>query len=117
MAAPTIVAGSGTVFTGHWHGGGTITGGGVTGGTITGGTTGGVKGGGTTGGITTPPGGGGTMGGKKALAFCMFAKKGITVSVTVGRIIFHRFLRRLAITHSSATGNQAGSTGSFGKEG
>jgi hypothetical protein len=80
-----------------------MTGGGTTGGTMTGGTIGGTNGGGTTGGTTIPPGGGGTIGGKNALAVCMLTANGMTVSVTVGRMVFQRFLRRVAITHSSCS--------------
>jgi hypothetical protein len=67
----------------------------LTGGTTTGGTTtGGVTGGGT----TTTTGGGGTTGGKKALTVGVNTVKGIAVSVIVGRTVFQRFLRRVAMT-------------------
>jgi hypothetical protein len=105
------VAGSGVVVVGLT--GGTTIGGGDTGGTTTGGEGGGEKGGGETGGTTitgggdtggttTTVGGGGETGGKNASTVGHRTVNGIAVSVTVGRIFFHCFLRRAGIVLSSS---------------
>jgi hypothetical protein len=93
--------------------GGTTMGGGLTGGTTTGGDGGGEKGGGDTGGTTiigggdtggttTTLGGGGDTGGKNAFAVGQNTVNGIAVKVIVGRIFFHRFLRRAGMDLSSS---------------